>query len=145
MSRSCQMLALVVLFISAGCRRGEERVLGVVPKGANHIFWQTVHAGAIKAAGEFGYMVDWNAPTLEIDAGPPKRDCGRDDQPARGRNRARAGGQAGARGGDGARRAEGDSGRDLRFRPSTRTRFSLMSPLTIRKRGAWRRGAWAKF
>ena len=43
-------------------------MIGVVPKGASHIFWQTVHAGAIKAAGEFGYTVDWNAPPLEIDA-----------------------------------------------------------------------------
>jgi len=49
-------------------RRGGERVIGVVPKGVSHIFWQTVHAGAIKAAGEFGYTVDWNAPPLEIDA-----------------------------------------------------------------------------
>ena len=28
-------------------------VIGVVPKGANHIFWQTVHAGALKAAKEY--------------------------------------------------------------------------------------------
>src|SRR5258708_25845735 len=52
----------------AACRRRGERVVGVVPKGANHIFWQAVHAGAIKAAGEFGYTVDWNAPPLEVDA-----------------------------------------------------------------------------
>ena len=42
--------------------------MGVVPKGANHIFWQTVHAGAIKAAREFEFEVEWNAPTLEIDS-----------------------------------------------------------------------------
>ena len=40
----------------------------MVPKGANHIFWQTVHAGAIKAALESGYRVEWNAPALEIDS-----------------------------------------------------------------------------
>jgi ribose transport system substrate-binding protein len=40
----------------------------VVPKGANHIFWQTVHAGAIKAAREFGFEIEWNAPTLEVDS-----------------------------------------------------------------------------
>ncbi len=69
MSRSVRMLALLaVLFASAACRPSGARVVGVVPKGATHIFWQTVHAGAIKAAGEFGYMVDWNAPALEIDA-----------------------------------------------------------------------------
>jgi ribose transport system substrate-binding protein len=40
----------------------------VVPKGANHIFWQTVHAGAVKAAREFGAEVEWNAPTVEVDS-----------------------------------------------------------------------------
>ncbi len=60
-------MALGALAI-AGCRRERKVVVGVVPKGANHIFWQTVHAGAIKAAQEFGFDVEWNAPTLEIDA-----------------------------------------------------------------------------
>lgn len=50
------------------CHSDSRPVIGVVPKGANHIFWQTVHAGAIKAAGEKGYTVEWNAPTLEVDA-----------------------------------------------------------------------------
>lgn len=43
-------------------------MVGVVPKGANHIFWQTVHAGAVKAAREFHFEVEWNAPTLEVDS-----------------------------------------------------------------------------
>jgi ribose transport system substrate-binding protein len=42
--------------------------IGVVPKGANHIFWQTVHAGAIKAAREFDAEVEWNAPAVEVDS-----------------------------------------------------------------------------
>src|SRR5438034_3495353 len=66
MSRS--LLLIAALLLSTGCRRSDQRVIGVVPKGASHIFWQTVHAGAIKAAGEFGCAVDWNAPPLEIDA-----------------------------------------------------------------------------
>lgn len=45
-----------------------KRVIGVVPKGANHIFWQTVYAGAIKAAQESGFEIEWNAPTLEVDS-----------------------------------------------------------------------------
>lgn len=61
-------LAMLILAVCAGCRRAETRIVGVVPKGANHIFWQTVHAGAIKAAREFGFKVEWNAPTLEIDS-----------------------------------------------------------------------------
>ena len=43
-------------------------LVGVVPKGTNHIFWQTVHAGAIKAGREYGLDIEWNAPALEIDA-----------------------------------------------------------------------------
>ena len=43
-------------------------LVGVVPKGTSHIFWQTVHAGAIKAGREFGLEIEWNAPALEIDA-----------------------------------------------------------------------------
>jgi ribose transport system substrate-binding protein len=66
MSRSLWIAAL--LLASTACRRGDQKVVGVVPKGASHIFWQTVHAGAIKAAGEFGFAVDWNAPSLEVDA-----------------------------------------------------------------------------
>jgi ribose transport system substrate-binding protein len=55
--------------VGLGCKtESPARVIGVVPKGANHIFWQTVHAGAIKAAREYGYTVEWNAPALEVDA-----------------------------------------------------------------------------
>lgn len=54
--------------VGLGCKTDTRPVIGVVPKGANHIFWQTVHAGALKAAGEGGYAVEWNAPTLEVDA-----------------------------------------------------------------------------
>ena len=52
---------------AAACRRDGRRVVGVVPKGAAHLFWQTVHAGAVKASREFGLSVEWNAPALEID------------------------------------------------------------------------------
>jgi ribose transport system substrate-binding protein len=63
-----KLLPLLFLIAVTGCHRSEVRVVGVVPKGANHIFWQTVHAGAIKAAREFHFEVEWNAPTLEVDS-----------------------------------------------------------------------------
>jgi len=58
------------LGLLAGCNSAPKQkpVVGVVPKGANHIFWQAVHAGANKAASEYGLEVEWNAPTLEIDS-----------------------------------------------------------------------------
>lgn len=62
------LLSVLASLFIAGCRRETKRVVGVVPKGANHIFWQTVHAGAIKAAREYGFEVEWNAPALEIDS-----------------------------------------------------------------------------
>jgi ribose transport system substrate-binding protein len=63
-----KLLPSLLLIVVTGCQRSEVRVVGVVPKGANHIFWQTVHAGAIKAAREFHFEVEWNAPTLEVDS-----------------------------------------------------------------------------
>ena len=64
--RLMPLMLLVLAF--PGCRPAPKRVIGVVPKGANHIFWQTVRAGAIKAAAECGAEVEWNAPSLEVDA-----------------------------------------------------------------------------
>jgi len=61
-------LLLIALAGLDSCNRPASNVIGVVPKGANHIFWQTVHAGAVKAAREGGFQVEWNAPALEIDA-----------------------------------------------------------------------------
>lgn len=58
----------MALLVTAACQQQESKVIGVVPKGANHIFWLTVKAGAEKAAGEAGYTIEWNAPALEIDA-----------------------------------------------------------------------------
>ena len=60
--------ALAVILLFTACSREQGRVIGVVPKGANHIFWKTVQAGAIKAARESGYTIEWNAPTVEIDS-----------------------------------------------------------------------------
>ncbi|MCS7023939.1 MAG: substrate-binding domain-containing protein [Bryobacteraceae bacterium] len=59
---------LAAVLLSSSCKRDHGKTVGVVPKGANHIFWQTVHAGAIQAAREYGLEVEWNAPALEIDA-----------------------------------------------------------------------------
>lgn len=53
----------------SSCNRSNGRkIIGVVPKGASHLFWQTVHAGALKAAGEADLEVLWQAPQMEIDS-----------------------------------------------------------------------------
>jgi ribose transport system substrate-binding protein len=59
---------LAILSVSAAsCARKANNIIGVVPKGSTHVFWQTVHAGAIKAARETGYEILWNAPAQEGD------------------------------------------------------------------------------
>jgi ribose transport system substrate-binding protein len=57
----------LVFLLLLGCARDSQPIIGVIPKGASHQFWQTVHAGAVAAGREFGYTIEWNAPALEID------------------------------------------------------------------------------
>ena len=62
-----QALALAALPIVSSCNRDTKKRIGVVPKGRAHIFWQSVHAGANKAAGEGGVEIEWNGPATETD------------------------------------------------------------------------------
>jgi ribose transport system substrate-binding protein len=53
--------------ILAGCNRSGKKRIAVIPKGRAHIFWQSVHAGAIAASRETGVDIIWNGPTGETD------------------------------------------------------------------------------
>ncbi len=60
--------ALTALALSgAGCKRDSKRIIGVVPKGRAHLFWQSVQAGAVAAARENGVEINWNGPATETD------------------------------------------------------------------------------
>jgi ribose transport system substrate-binding protein len=41
--------------------------IAVIPKGTSHVFWQSIHAGAAKAAQEFGVDIIWRGPLREDD------------------------------------------------------------------------------
>ena len=41
--------------------------IAVVPKGTTHEFWKSIHAGAVKAAGELDVDVIWKGPIREDD------------------------------------------------------------------------------
>lgn len=41
--------------------------IAVIPKGETHVFWQSVHAGAARAAKELGVEVLWKGPLQEND------------------------------------------------------------------------------
>ena len=41
--------------------------IAVIPKGTSHVFWQSIHAGAAKAAQELGVEIIWRGPLREDD------------------------------------------------------------------------------
>ena len=41
--------------------------IAVIPKGTSHVFWQSIHAGAEKAARETGSTIIWRGPLREDD------------------------------------------------------------------------------
>ncbi len=57
-------LALLAL---VSCNRDTRKRIAVVPKGQAHLFWQSVHAGAVSAAREAGVEVVWDGPASETD------------------------------------------------------------------------------
>jgi ribose transport system substrate-binding protein len=68
------MLALIALVLSVtffACNKSEtkdpEITIAVIPKGTTHIFWESVHAGAIKASVELGVNINWVGPEKEDD------------------------------------------------------------------------------
>ena len=62
-----QALSFAGLSLLSSCNRDTKKRIGVVPKGRAHMFWQSVHAGAVKAARETDVEVEWNGPATETD------------------------------------------------------------------------------
>jgi len=54
-----------VLFVA--CNRSNRTRIGVVPKAVAHVFWQSVHAGAVAAAREADVDIEWKGPPQETD------------------------------------------------------------------------------
>jgi ribose transport system substrate-binding protein len=65
------LLALVLSTTFIMCNKSEfkdtEITIAVIPKGTTHIFWESVHAGAIKASVELGVNINWVGPEKEDD------------------------------------------------------------------------------
>jgi ribose transport system substrate-binding protein len=60
-----------VAILSGGCGAGSNSsgttTIAVIPKGTSHVFWQSIHAGAVKAGRELGVEIAWRGPTREDD------------------------------------------------------------------------------
>lgn len=64
------LFALAATLAAAACagqQRSEGLTVAVIPKGTSHVFWQSIHAGAEKAARELGVTVVWRGPLREDD------------------------------------------------------------------------------
>lgn len=65
------LAAIALLALAAACSRQPEPASGitlaVIPKGTSHEYWQSIHAGANKAAQELGIEVIWRGPLREDD------------------------------------------------------------------------------
>ena len=68
--------AIILLAALAACSGGAPSNTGggtggitiaVIPKGTSHVFWQSIHAGAQKAATELGVSIIWRGPLREDD------------------------------------------------------------------------------
>jgi ribose transport system substrate-binding protein len=56
-----------LLLAGAACNRSKKKAIAVIPMGRAHMFWQSVHAGAVAAAREAGVDIIWNGPAAETD------------------------------------------------------------------------------
>ncbi len=82
MKRLVLVLGLLSL-LAYGCNKGSTNSSGpttstsgskhysiaVIPKGTTHVFWQSVHAGANRAAKDLGVTIKWQGPQGEAERG----------------------------------------------------------------------------
>jgi ribose transport system substrate-binding protein len=63
--RTYFLLAAIVLL--SGCNRTHKTTIAVIPKASADLFWQSVHAGAVKGARDDQVAMVWDGPPNETD------------------------------------------------------------------------------
>ena len=66
-TRWSALLICALTLAPVACNRSDKVTIAVIPKASADIFWQSVHAGAVKGAGENGVEIVWNGPPNETD------------------------------------------------------------------------------
>ena len=61
------VLVLGALVPGCGTPSSDRINIAVIPKGTSHAFWQSVHAGARRAAQELNVDIAWRGPLREDD------------------------------------------------------------------------------
>ncbi len=59
------LIALVVLL--PACHKRTKKLIGVVPKATSHLFFMSIHAGALAAGRDLGVDILWNGPREETE------------------------------------------------------------------------------
>ena len=65
--KSLKLILVLAVLLAPACNRDNKKVIAVIPKGRAHLFWQSVHGGAAKAAQEANVDLVWNGPASETD------------------------------------------------------------------------------
>lgn len=61
------ILAAALLISVSGCNRKHRTTIAVIPKASADIFWQSVHAGAVKGSWDNQVDIVWEGPPNETD------------------------------------------------------------------------------
>lgn len=70
MAQWWRAIACVAALAVAGCGAGQDAdrlTIAVIPKGTSHVYWQSVHAGAARAARDLDVDIIWRGPLREDD------------------------------------------------------------------------------
>jgi ribose transport system substrate-binding protein len=67
MKRNLLLALLPALLLTLSCNRSNKKRIGVVPKAVAHVFWQSVHAGAVAAGQEADVEIEWKGPPTETE------------------------------------------------------------------------------
>jgi ribose transport system substrate-binding protein len=66
--KRCATTVTLCALMACGSRNSNSGpTIAVIPKGTSHVFWQSIHAGAEKAASEIGATIIWRGPLREDD------------------------------------------------------------------------------
>ena len=66
-SNSATLAALCFGLVCLACNRTHRTTIAVIPKASADIFWQSVHAGAVKGAWDSNVEILWDGPPNETD------------------------------------------------------------------------------
>ena len=62
-----RIVLLLIALVLSSCQKRTKKLIGVVPKATSHLFFMSIHAGALDAARDFGVDILWNGPREETE------------------------------------------------------------------------------